>query len=369
MTFEVSGRGTAWSPDVVIEPGTTTDVGELVLDSSVVTGRVVTPDGESVPGAIVVLETMWRNGERGTTDPEGAFAFRDLPAGLYWLHAQAPDGARKLDVVTLAPGEERELLVELEPPAALRVVVLRRGEPAGCADVRLHHDARFRARTTTPASCDAGGRARFAPLEPGGYEIEAGPVRHRVELAPGDDREVALELELDGAEIWVLAEDGAPARLLGAELHVLARDHARAGEVLAAEVLGEGRLRVALVDGPALLLARVASDEGSWEAALALEGNGVPEPVLRLPAGTLEVAMAPDARGSPPPRLSLHSVGDRALDAPMPLELLRERTESGWLFRGVATDAALLLSGVDARGNALLRLSPASPTPRLERWP
>ncbi len=367
MIFDVPGHGTAWIPEVRIEPDRVTDVGELVLESAAIRGRVATPSGQPVSGAALSLERTWAEGVQTTSDARGDFDLASLAPGLYWLYGFASDGSRALAVVTLRAGEEREITLTLEPPAALSARVLRAGEPVSGASVRLRSQRHGQA-TTTPGTTDDEGVARFERLEPGHYELEVERVQRAIELAAGDEREITLVLDVATFETWILAPDGSPADVAAAELVVHDPDGPHAGELHQAEVLERGHLRVAHVPAPAVLVARVAGEKGTWDAALDLDLRREPPLFVLLPSGTLELALDRDAAGGPPPEIELAGFPGLTLSAPRRLAVLRECTATGWRYHGIPPAAILLVRGTDEHGDALVRtLLPAGEARRL-RW-
>ena len=367
MIFDVPGHGTTWIPAVRIEADRVTDVGELELASASIHGRVVRPDGQTVAGASVTLERVWAEGVQATCDARGEFDLGGLAAGLYWLYGSASDGARAVAVATLRAGEEREIALTLEPPATLSARVLRAGEPVPEASVLLRLQ-RYGHSTTTPGTTDAEGDARFERLAPGCYEVEVERVKRAVELAAGEERRITIALDVPTFELWILAPDGSPADVIAAELVVHDPDGPHAGELHQAEVLERGHLRLAYVHAPAVLVARVACEEGPWDAALRLDLGREPQPFVLLPSGTLELDLDRDAAGGPPPELELAGFPALTLSAPRSLSALRERTATGWRYRGIPPDATLLVRGTDERGDALVRtLQPAGEARRM-RW-
>ena len=72
--------------------------------------------------------------QRVTTDPNGEFRFRDLPAGKYTLTASASDYRLLTDIaVTVEPGETTELKIYLERVTVLLDEVEVTGERAATA--------------------------------------------------------------------------------------------------------------------------------------------------------------------------------------------------------------------------------------------
>ena len=66
------------------------------------------------PVASVQIRIVETN-QRATTDPNGEFRFRNLPAGMYTLTASASGYRLPADVVvTIEPGETTELKIYLE---------------------------------------------------------------------------------------------------------------------------------------------------------------------------------------------------------------------------------------------------------------
>lgn len=163
---------------------------ELVVTPGLsVTGRVVTPDGTPVPDCRLELRTVARRGFvrptahadlvtgamavfATTTDAEGQFRLRHLPAAKHFLHARHPDFAPGQQYVL--PGEPGALEIELPPGARSRVRVTdSEGQPLeGCSIAWISED-----QIPATARTDAQGRALLpaVPIESRGHILAQHP--------------------------------------------------------------------------------------------------------------------------------------------------------------------------------------------------
>jgi protocatechuate 3,4-dioxygenase beta subunit len=166
--------------------------------TGIIRGHVTATDGRSLPNALVrlFLESDLRQAIGSRADRDGAFEFRDLPAGTYRLLAAktgfgpvATNGA-KADTtrmlgaptvaVTLAADETRERVdIPLERWGSIVGRVLdERGEPLQSANVQImqvRYEAGRRRLTPTAAArtTDDLGRYRVFNVPPGQYIVSA----------------------------------------------------------------------------------------------------------------------------------------------------------------------------------------------------
>jgi len=115
---------------------------------STVAGTVIGPDGRPLPDAVVII-TNAQSGidRRGVSEPSGAYVFGGLAPGGYRLRVEQQPGALPFTVsdLTLAPGEQRQLDIRLQPAPALAPVVAPPGAPPGRDQIRLPVDIRAEA--------------------------------------------------------------------------------------------------------------------------------------------------------------------------------------------------------------------------------
>jgi hypothetical protein len=113
---------------------------------SALTGVLVDPSHAAIPGSVVVLEDLARRRTyRATTDRQGRFELKDLPAGDYEAEVVVPGFAAFREPVLLAgPMVEREIVLAVAPVEETFTVVAgapradapalrrERGEPEPC---------------------------------------------------------------------------------------------------------------------------------------------------------------------------------------------------------------------------------------------
>ncbi len=184
------------------------------------TGEVLS-DGEGLAGVTVSLPGRDR---QATTDSEGRFRMGELDAGSYRLEVAAPGFQVVERSGTVAPGEQRAEVVELEPaPGRWGLVVdAATGEPvAGASLVSIAPPG------AVACSSDRDGELFFAAASNRRLILEVtanGYPSRRVELKPEDgtgDEPWLVELETGGriaAMVWSSAADGPCA---GCDLFIL----------------------------------------------------------------------------------------------------------------------------------------------------
>jgi protocatechuate 3,4-dioxygenase beta subunit len=138
--------GNAWADVALDQPG---QVEVLLKRGGAVAGRVLTAEGQPIPGATVIAATsgnmgaIWVGSPAARSDAEGRYRIDGVPPGEYHLtadaegFAQADAGAEATKVVVPEEGGERSLDVLLSAAAAITGVVTDgRGEPVAGARVR-----------------------------------------------------------------------------------------------------------------------------------------------------------------------------------------------------------------------------------------
>jgi len=182
--------------DVTIEEGDTTEHVELTLvQSPIVRGIVLDPEGRPLPGATVHLATDgdpdfaaidWMRAKKVLTDERGEFTIPFVDPGKYWLSASergvllpqvgvSPKDDRGLGLVVGDAGvEQATLRVEAAKLVLGGVVLDHHATPHPDAVVTLEEDALLTSagisRTTV---ADAYGRFGFEGLPPATYVLSA----------------------------------------------------------------------------------------------------------------------------------------------------------------------------------------------------
>lgn len=184
-------------PERVLE----SDVFEAYLergDASMVQGLVLR-SGEAVEGAVVSLHarsltmppTWWIEGESvlssGRTGVDGVFELNAAPEGFFFLRVQsgAIDYVRELELPLAEP-----LTIDFETLTGLRVRLIRGDKPLFKEEVRVTTGKKRLLRHLT----DTNGYALFRGLPPGEAEIRWNRVRKKVELLPGGEETLEIEV-------------------------------------------------------------------------------------------------------------------------------------------------------------------------------
>jgi hypothetical protein len=142
---------------LVLQPGEDFALGSIVLRRGYrIEGLVVGDDDQPVPGATVFL------GDRDTTqaDPEGHFFFEDLPAGEFWLYAQAAG------LVAVPQPPVRIALTREVPEIQLRMTAALR-----CSGTVLDGDGELVSGAKVTAQLKAAAGAGFALKTPLGRHV------------------------------------------------------------------------------------------------------------------------------------------------------------------------------------------------------
>jgi len=219
--------------------GDAIDLGDVVLSpGGVVSGRVVDPDGEGIPGArvwVVDVEAVHRGsgGElrlrqlsdpyssvtRTITDTEGAFTIDGVPAGVRRLCAEkeGTETAFTGPVEIRGGAESFGLLIELEPKDYSRhlegIVLSPAGEPVPFAELRIVARSSS-GRSTGSTQADEEGRFLLAPRRGGEVTLTAGDPEGRwgevllEDLEVGDRGLVLRLVELRAVVLEVRDERG-----------------------------------------------------------------------------------------------------------------------------------------------------------------
>lgn len=153
---------------------------------------VVTSNGVPIAGVSITASTPAmcgsRNGYGVTTDDQGRFTLSQVVPARYALSAQK---GKFLTELTLHAADNRELTIELGPHASGSVY----GKVSGLPSPRVWAGGRLYERQAT---VDAEGNYRVDGLR-GSFEMLATspglpPVRQRVEIGPGENKRVDLDL-------------------------------------------------------------------------------------------------------------------------------------------------------------------------------
>ena len=153
--------------------GPTTEVEVELPPESVLTGRVLGPEGLGMEGARLHLAGPGRSGsEEVLTGVEGRFEVRGLTEDTYDLRVERPGYLSVTRELRLPRTEPLEL--SLAPAAAVAVKVLgARGEPVEGATVSLSRASEGRTETVREEDTDPRGGVHFGGLAPGSYVAKA----------------------------------------------------------------------------------------------------------------------------------------------------------------------------------------------------
>lgn len=120
------GCAPAWSASLLLGPGETSPPVELALEEGSLARGFVVAAGDRSPVADAEVELSFPGLERSrlshlaTTGPDGAFTFRDLPAGPCRLQARLPES----DAAGSGAAETVELVLEPGRPSPILELVL-----------------------------------------------------------------------------------------------------------------------------------------------------------------------------------------------------------------------------------------------------
>lgn len=262
-----------------VRAGAETEVELELPPESVLSGRILGPEGLGMQGARLHLLGPGLSGEVFVTGAEGRFEVRGLAEDTYELRVERPGYLSVMRELRLPRTEPLEL--SLAPAAAMAVKVLgARGEPVEDASVSLTLVGEGRGETIREAVTDAWGGVHFGGLVPGSYLAKA--------RAPG-----YLPSEPVPVEAW--DEEAVPVPLVlreGLTLSGRVRD-ARGMPVTEADVvlMGEGTsVGRARTDGQGRF---TLSGLGPGRVRLLVEKFGHPmrEVEVQVPASNLELML------------------------------------------------------------------------------
>lgn len=289
-------------------------------------GVVTTSQGQPIPGATVRTAFLGRGrrSERtATTGADGGFLLAGLPRARIDLTALAEGFAPS--VVAVEPGSEESVTIALVPGASISGrVVDSDGNAAPGAWVTLvpSMDSLSDVRTLLAVPnkfgrTDAEGSFRFADMAMGSWALEAelGAAKARldaIQLAPGVDRRVELELRLqDQLAVTVTTHRGVP--VVGAEVRV---------ESFGDDARGYGRTDLAgravlhVVPGSAVLTVDHAEHRS---ASRPIElGRGGNEVTVELEAGGEIHGVVRSSDGVPLAGASVHGYAQSSVGPPSP---------------------------------------------------
>jgi protocatechuate 3,4-dioxygenase beta subunit len=181
---------------------------EIVLEAlavGTVTGRMLGPDGRSLPGFQIEVSSSNAKGRslRIVADADGSFLAEEVPSGTLQFETRALPSIR-VSGIRLEPGvrERVDLVLDVGELDLAGRILGQRGRPVAGADVRLswrHEVDGIRSTSFRRTVSDTEGTFRFVQLGPGPHELDVraeGYVRARENLDVGRaNRELELRLE------------------------------------------------------------------------------------------------------------------------------------------------------------------------------
>ncbi|MFO0632992.1 MAG: carboxypeptidase regulatory-like domain-containing protein [Nannocystaceae bacterium] len=241
-------------------------------------GRVIDHEGHGVR-AHVAMSAATGAGIAGvrqlTSDADGRFVLRGVPAGDHTVTAQLRAGVRARETVAVGPATpERQL--RIGPTATLRGVVRRGREPARGLQLQTFGLGTEREGPST-ASTDDDGSYEIGDLTPGAYELVVHDdsrtelARRRVQL-PERGATVDLTLPAEATVTGVVLDDGGPVP----EVAVAAIDSASAASVeMRVDVLREATSATSvLTDAAGRFTIRGVSAEARFTVLAQRRGGG-----------------------------------------------------------------------------------------------
>ncbi len=226
------------------------DAGDLVLrPGATILGRVVEPDGMLVVDATVHVSVpgeqpgSWRRrSESVRSDPAGAFALRDVPAGSVILRAETQDQRASAGAsLELAAGEVREgvdLVVPpyLDPRAISGIVLGLDGAPVAKALVHSSYRSSFGGSGSTMLYSNSDGRFRVQGAAGSVFELRTTDPRDESCTAAltgveAGRHDIVLRLERSRAlTLRVEDDNGRPLERFGWRIWHLQGSHRRGGD-------------------------------------------------------------------------------------------------------------------------------------------
>lgn len=242
-----------------LDPGQSIDDLHLKLfPSSVLTGRILDPDGEPVPGAHVVLAQRagWFGRPRVhgidsvDANDEGVYRFSGLAPGKYYVEAEPKsDGWNKVDHSPATDTPRTALVASFYPgvrdSTAAATVEVRPGEKREGLDITLIRSRVFRVRGRAATGAqrstvmlrylgddgihdfdlrtvtrNRAGDFEFPDVAPGSYRLELGESGVPVEVGFGDLDGVRLSVGLADLHVRLACEGGEPSKADGMTVFV-----------------------------------------------------------------------------------------------------------------------------------------------------
>ncbi|QDU68982.1 carboxypeptidase-like regulatory domain-containing protein [Engelhardtia mirabilis] len=211
-SLRASAPGFAISEAVEVTLPDSAGVQISLVDGVIVSGRVATPRGDGVGGAVVTLDRNWidaivqLDSRQATSLEDGSFELRDQAPGELALVAKHPDWADSETITVGLPQSGRLDGVELVLRQGGRitgVVYDEDGQPAPGAQVICQNPQTFEPML---APADDNGRFGFGPLKPGTYQVVS--MGNLTELAEGGGDSSPLSLLSDMKVAMVDVVDG-----------------------------------------------------------------------------------------------------------------------------------------------------------------
>lgn len=304
-------------------------VGTLRLE-----GQVIDAQQQPVGGATVVLSS---NPPRtATTEGDGSFAFDGLVARPYRLQARAPAGVAGPVTAQLAADTEPVVLVLRAASAVVVDVVDDAGAPVDGATVELRG---LDVQTATTAA----GRARLAPVVPGGYQVAAWASGFAPSYAflpvAGDEATTRIALRR-GARVAGRVVDASGAPVAGARvLYTGASDwNIQPDERLDGQLTGADGAFVfeAVGAGSVRFVARHPDHAPGSSSIITLDGKTPRDGVeIALPAGVTVSGRVVDTAGAPVASARVRvGVGGAGMVSAPPRQVFSD-DQGGWTIRGV----------------------------------
>jgi len=176
--------------------------------------RILDPEADPMPGAIVRLYGREREVHGGLTDEKGQFLLRGLNPGEYVLHISHPSGGLLPDQEIVIQGEEdleREFI--LDSRAALELLITDDDVPLPGLTCRLLD--RTGRNLSSPALTNEEGRATIPRLAPGVYRLSVTgsavwKLETEVDIQAGAGLRVLEVRRLGDLRLRVINADGVP---------------------------------------------------------------------------------------------------------------------------------------------------------------
>ncbi len=303
--------------------------------------RVLGPDGQPAPGALLTVRTADGTLESYLADDDGRVLLERLTAGLTELTASLGGvGISAITELTLQAGETEEAEIALERFATLRL----RTEDADAHPLAFEGALlREHTRETWHWTSESDGRRAYEELTPGDYQLWWNGTYRPLSLDPGEELELVLAEPPASVELELLRGDQPATDLEGGLLLPIDPVRSSFGVARRTTVVAPGVVRVDNPGGRSLLaVRRIGPNAGRW-IVTAVQDLQKEREQVQLGDAQLEVART---GAGPALRTFLIAVGGTELPERLELDFVWS-PEGRQVFPHVPAGATLWIEGLD----------------------